>query len=822
MDRFIYECGNLRIDPANRRLTRADGEVALEPKAFALLLVLLERADELVTRDELLDAVWGHRYIAPATLNRIVTLLRRALDDNAEHPRAIQTVHGAGYRFIGAVRRSAARVTEPRAHFGPTALARLPAKLEPLVGRERELDQVCATLAQHRAVTLVGPGGTGKTQCALEAARLCAPRFPDGTWFFDLSPLDSAQDWLTDLASALNVPTASSTQLMQRVVTALAGRQALLVVDNCDRLAVEIGAFVFALVRGCPELKILSTSQRPLDFVGERLMWLAPLALPPPAAEAVTRNLDDIAAIPSVALLLARARAVQPATELTATNVADIVEICHRLDGMPLALELAAAHFAMLSPAALRARLRERLSLLASDSSGREPRHRNLHALVEWSFGLLSAPEQRLLCWLGVFLAGWTIDATEDIGAALGIDGDAALALHSGLILKSLVTVDPTLAPPRYRLLETVRESALQILRERGEEAPARTAHLRHLVRLADRSHAGFIDGHADEWLARLGHEHPNIDGALRWSRGAGADPTSAMRLAGSLMLYAKIVGSIRQMNLWSEFALDGVAPEETTTYLRALLCSGVNRLFAVDRLLEPRLNEAAALAARLGDVWAQGCANAFLAQWFANRGQLDEAQQHALVAARLAEAQDDPWLRSLVAHAQGWIALQMGESERAIAVLEPLRGASFDVHQHQMIAMYVALAHYKLGHVQVAAASWRDCLAIAVRMGNLRGIAGNLEGAAYIAMRVDMPQSSARWLGKAADIRERTTLPLFSFWIEHHDDAVRLARAGLGDALFESLYAQGAGVREEAAADEVRRMLERVAAGQDPRAAAA
>jgi predicted ATPase/DNA-binding winged helix-turn-helix (wHTH) protein len=822
VDRFIYECGELRIDPANRRLTRAGGDVALEPKAFSLLLVLLDRADELVTRDELLDAVWGHRYIAPATLNRVVTLLRRVLDDDADRPHAIQTVHGAGYRFIGEVRRTASHAGGARARFGPSALARLPAKLEALVGRERELEQLSGMLAQHRAVTIVGPGGTGKTQCALEVARLCEARFPDGTWFFDLSPLDRAQDWLTDLAGALNVPTAGAAPLMPRIAAALAGRQALLVVDNCDRLAVEIGALVFALIRGCSELKILSTSQRPLDFVGERLMWLVPLALPPPAAEAATRPLADIAAVPAVALLLARARAVQPATELTAANVADIVEICHRLDGMPLALELAAAHFATLSPAALRARLRDRLSLLASDSAGREPRHRNLHALVEWSFGLLYAPEQRLLCWLGVFLGGWTIDALEDLGGALSIAGDAMLALHAGLIMKSLVTVDPTLTPPRYRLLETVRESALQVVRDRGEEGAARTAHLRHFTRLAERSHAGFLEGRVDEWLARLGHEHPNIDGALRWARGGGADTPAALRLAGSLMLYAKIVGSIRQMNLWTEFALDGVAPEETTIYLRALLCGGVNRLFAVDRQLEPFLTEAAALAARLGDVWAQGCANAFLAQWYANQGQLDDARERASMAARLAEVQDDAWLRSLVAHAQGWIALRMGDPELAIGVLELSRNASFDSHQHQMINMYVALAHYRLGHLQAAAAGWREGLAIAVRMNNLRGIAGNFEGAGYLAMRLGLPQSGARWLGKAADIRERTTLPLFSFWADHHDEAVRLGHEQLGVEAFESSYKAGAIVREEVFVDEVRSLLEQVAEGQDPRAAAA
>ena len=391
MSKVVYRCEDLQVDPPNRRLTRGGREIALEPKPFAVLLVLLGRADELVTRDELLDAVWGHRYVTPATLNRAMGLLRRAFDDDADKPRFILTVHGAGYRFIGAVERIAVAHGEARAHLGPPPIAQLPARLDPLIGRERELEQLCAMLAAHRAVTIIGPGGMGKTQCALEAGRLCAGQFPDGVWFFDLSPLERAQDWLTALAAALSVPTAGA-QVLPRIAAAMAGRQALLVLDNCDRLAVELGSLVFVLLRACPELKVLTTSQQRLDFVGEYLMWLPPLQMPPPADEARRMALGAIAATPAVALLLARAGAVQPAFALGHNNVADIVEICRRLDGMPLALELAAAQFATLSPADVRERLQQRFSLLASGSAGREPRHRRC---ARWSAGVMACSPRR-------------------------------------------------------------------------------------------------------------------------------------------------------------------------------------------------------------------------------------------------------------------------------------------------------------------------------------------------------------------------------------------------------------------------------------------
>ena len=815
MDKVVYECGGMRIDPANRRLSRGDTHVAVEPKAFAVLAILLERADDLVTRDELLDLVWGHRYVTPATLSRVMAQLRRAFDDDAEHPRTIQTVHGAGYRFIGALRRIAIARGEPRAKFGPPPVAQLPAKLDALVGRERELADLAANLAEHRAITIIGPGGMGKTQTALEAARQCAERFADGVWFFDLSPLERADEWLATLAASLSVPVAGAAQVLPRITRALWDRQALLVIDNCDRLATEVGAIVFALLRNCPEIRVLSTSQRRLDFVGERLMWLPPLSVPPPARDASRLPLAEVAAAPAVALLVARAAAVQPAFALNATNVGDVVEICRRLDGMPLALELAAAQFAMLSPASIRERLDQRLDLLASDSAGREQRHQTLHALVEWSYGMLSAREQRLLCWLGVFLQGWTIDAAEEIGKALGIDEAQLLELHSGLILKSLVVVDPTLSPPRYRLLESVREFALQLLRARGEEADATAAHLRHFVQLAERSHHEILASRVDEWVERLRHEHANIDGALGWARTEGADSDSALRLAGALMLYARCHGQFWLMTDWIERALDGVTPRPSPTYVRALLCSGHVRLYRQDAACESQLSETLALATHLGDRWAQAAASASLAMWNANLGRFDPARRYARVASDLSEGDD--WLRSLAGLAQGWIAVFAGDCRGAIDVLEPVRGVSFDLHQHSMVDIYLALSYFALGNGKRAAELGLNVFALALRMRHIRSLAGVLEVTAYLAARSASPDVCVRLLGKAADLRERSRTPLFSCWLAHHHDTARLLRETLGEAAYARLHAAAALTRDELVAQEASALLRRLTADQAP-----
>lgn len=808
VDKVVYECGDLRIDLANRRLTRGDSEVALEPKALATLVVLLDRPDELVTRDELLDAVWGHHFISPAALNRVMGLLRRVFDDDADRPRWIRTVHGSGYRFIGEVKRVSAQREAARINGGPHPGARLPAKLEGLVGRRDELERLCGMLATHRAVTIVGAGGMGKTQCGLEAARLCSGRFPDGVWFFDLSPLDEPQEWLTMLAGALSVPGTPSSDQVTRIASVLADRQTLFVLDNCDRLTARLGAMVLALLSACPGLSVLSTSRQRLDFMGEHLMWLQPLALPPPAGDALRAPLEEIAAIAAVELLLLRATEVQPSLVLTRCNVEDIVGICRRLDGMPLALELAAAQFAMLSAEAIHARLQQHFGLLPSTSAGREPRHQTLQALVDWTFSLLTTQEQRLLCWLGVFLQGWTASAAEHFGSVLGIDADRLLELHSGLILKSFLIVDPTLSPPRYRMLETVREFALHALRERREEAHARLAHLEYVVHIAERSHDEMRDGRADECGEHVRHEHANMESALNWALSTGADPHRALRLSGSLMLYAKAHNGVGLVAIWVERALAQAAPEATAVYLRALLCSGLLKMYIQDPAAAARLTESYALAQRIDDRWAQSCAAAALGMWKAHSGRLEEAVRDTDVAAALAEVASDDWLHSMVAVAKGWIALGSGRPEDAIAILRPFRRVSFDPQQHMMVDMYLAMSHFGRGNLKEAARSWSDVMETPIRTPNVRSQAGVMEGCAYLAVSSMRADLGARLLGKAADIRERSRTPLFSFWNMPHQRAVDRAIKQLGRPEFERLQLLGAGARDQVVVDEARALL--------------
>lgn len=220
MDQVIYRCGECELDTANRTFRRGGTHHALEPRVFAVLVQLISRPGELLTRDQLLDSVWGHRYVTPSTLNRVIALARRALADDAEAPAFILTVHGAGYRYVGPVERTVA-VPEPRARFGPPPSVRLPARLHTLIGREAELSQIDAMLASGRALTILGTGGMGKTQCALAFAHSRCDRYPDGVWFFDLAPMRRADEWLQALALALVIAPSNERHLVGKIAEGL-------------------------------------------------------------------------------------------------------------------------------------------------------------------------------------------------------------------------------------------------------------------------------------------------------------------------------------------------------------------------------------------------------------------------------------------------------------------------------------------------------------------------------------------------------------------------------------------------------------------------
>jgi predicted ATPase/DNA-binding winged helix-turn-helix (wHTH) protein len=808
----LYRCGNCQLDTANRRFSRDGKDVVLEPKVFAVLEQLVSRPGQLLRREQLLDAVWGHRYVTPSTLNRVIALARRALLDDAGEPNFIQTVHGSGYRYVGPLEQDQAPAETSLARFGPPPTAHMPARIQSLLGREHELAQLEALLANGRSLTIVGTGGMGKTQCALAFAHAQADNYPDGVWFFDLAPLESADEWLQALAFALSIAPADRPTLLPKISQTLGDRRALLVLDNCDRLSAQLGSLVFELLRATRQVKILATSRHPLNFIGERLLRMPPLRLPEIRNPGSETELNEVATAPAVSLLLARVRDAQPEFALHATNAPAVVDICERLDGMPLALELAAARFMMLSPEQVLERLDQRFRFLISDSAGRDQRHRNLIALMDWSYRLLSPQEQRYLAWLGVFVQGWTVEAAMDLASAFGTSPEDAVDLLTGLANKSLIAVDQSISPPRYRLLESVREFALEQLAASGDERRARDAHLAYIERMAAAAHADMVGGRMQERVLLLTREQGNLISACDHAV-AGADPTAALRITGALTLFFKAHGNNPLGKRLVDQALAANPPLRTRERGQTLLCRGLIGLFGQKSTPDEVLLEAAGIAREVNDEWTAAYASGHYALWLVHAGRRSETTEHLAVVERSAEQLNDDILRGVAGLIRGWVYLDDGATQSAIAVLQSVRELGGDFHQHHFIDMYLGLSQFQIGNYAAAAAYWNEALRYAAGLGHRRGIAGCIEGCGYIAERMSRAEIACRLLSAAEQVRKRSGSPLFSFWVPHNEAANRVLRRTLGPSDYEAACNAGAQWREEDATNQASAMLQEFAA---------
>jgi predicted ATPase/DNA-binding winged helix-turn-helix (wHTH) protein len=808
LDQVIFRCGDCQLDSANRRFIRGGVEYPLEPKVFAVLVQLLSRPGELLTREQLLDAVWGHRYVTPSTLNRVIALARRALAEEGDGQKFIQTVHGAGYRYVGPVETAADGPSEPRARFGPPPSARLPARLQTLIGREHELAQIDALLTGGRSLTILGTGGMGKTQCALAFAHARADRYPDGVWFFDLVPIRRADEWLRALALSLSIAAAAEGEQLHKIAEAMAGRRALLLLDNCDRLSGELGKLIVELLRATDQLQVLATSQQQLNFVGERVLRMPSLRLPTMRCPTDESELLEVGTAPAVSLLVARIRDGQADFRLTAANAPAIADICERLDGMPLALELAAARFALLSPDQVLARLDQRFRFLTSDVAGRDYRHRNLIALLEWSFGLLSAAEQRFLAWLGVFVQGWTVEAVIDLAIPFGSTPETIVDLLTGLAAKSLVVVDQSISPPRYRLLESVREFALEQLRLLGEETRARDAHLAHVLHIAETAHKDMRGGRMRERIALLAYEHGNLAAACEFALGATRDGRTALRILGLLTQYFKAHGVWTFCKPLCERALAVASAARTPERGLALMCFGVNSAMAEKINADAALLEAASISREVGDEWSTAYSCGHYALWLAHDGRPREAPPHIATTERAAALLADGMLAGLAGMGRGWVQLADGDVEGSLYTLRQVRDLGGDYHQHHFVDMYIGLCLYRRGDLASAAGQWLEAMRNGISVGHVRGVAGSIEGCAYIAARTGKSDPACRLLAAAAEIRKRTAMPLFSFWYRHNDEAHAALRSSLGAERYAATITAGTRTRQEDIVNEAAELL--------------
>ncbi|WP_304450826.1 BTAD domain-containing putative transcriptional regulator [Nocardiopsis sp. YSL2] len=573
------------------------------------------------------------------------------------------------------------RAEEPRAD--PPQL-HLPSTLTSFVPREAEVDTAVDLLAQGRLVTLTGPGGAGKTRLAIETAATLAARAPAllsrGGWFVGLAPVTSGADVLDAIALALDLrehavmrARASTTPSSptERIAAFLGDRPALIVVDNCEHLVREVARAVEPLLARCPGLRVLATSREPLGVPGERLLTVPSLALPPADADVA-----QAVASPAVVLFTERAQAVSPGFAVTPGNVAHVVRITRELDGMPLALELAAARMRTMAPAQLSARLSDRFRLLTGGSRSVLPRHRTLRAVVDWSWELLDDAERRLLRRLSIFSGGATLDAVErvcaDTGAEGTVHGQDTWTVLFALVDKSLVIADTATrddAPPRYRQLETVRAYALEHLARSGEEERVRDDHARYVRDLWRESDPLLRGPRQTETLARLSVEADNFGPAMRWAV-ERRDGDLALDLVEYGQWYWMLDGSWRQLSRWSRPVLALLGERAPEGRAVAYACARFN-LAADTGLSQDGVAVHVRQALRtLEEAGERAEHHPMLVYGLVYQAVFDEGTGEAVERLERAVDQPDPWMGATVRLLLSLVDSLHGRVDRAVALI--------------------------------------------------------------------------------------------------------------------------------------------------------
>ena len=524
---MIFAFAGCEIDVERRELHRGGQAAHVEPQVFDVLLHLIKHRDRVVGKDELFQAVWAGRVMSEATLTSRISAVRRAIGDTGARQKWVRTIARRGFRFCGEVEeRDPARLSA--AMSVPTELARssdqaatnLPSQPTSFLGRDQDLAAVTALLTVARMVTLTGVGGVGKTRLAIHVASAAAPNYPDAVRFVEFAAVSDPDATGHALAGVLGVAQQSGKTIGQSVVTALRGRRQLLVLDNCEHLIDAIAALARDILVSCPHVTLIATSREALMIAGEQVWLVPPLGF------------DGIAS-PAVQLFAERARAVVPDFVIGAEGDA-VSEICGRLDGIPLAIELAAARTRAMSPSQIRDRLDERFRLLTGGSRRAVERHQTLRHAVQWSYDLLSPAERVVLAHASVFAGGFTLEAAERLCVGPEVPAADVLDLLDSLVRKSLVTVERSGNPVRYGLLETIRQFGEEQLAAAGESEPTR---LRHAQFFAEDSEARFKMWLSPQQLAAyesLDREMGNLRAAFRWAIDRG-DVDIAARIASNI-----------------------------------------------------------------------------------------------------------------------------------------------------------------------------------------------------------------------------------------------------------------------------------------------
>jgi predicted ATPase/DNA-binding CsgD family transcriptional regulator len=668
----------------------------------------------------------------------------------------------------------------------------LPVELSSFVGRGQELSEIRRLLPTTRAVTLTGPGGIGKSRLALHAAHTLGRHFQDGVWLVELAGLDTPSIVPDAVAQAMGVPEQPDHTVEETLLAHLQGRDLLLVLDNCEHLAEACQVLVGRIVSGCERARVLCTSRQRLGITGEAVVPVSGLEIPPTVAQLPAASLAEVAAL---RLLVDRAQAVAPEFVLTEENREGAIEICRRLDGLPLAIELAAARLGSLGVDDLAERLEDRFRLLASDQSAGSERHRALRATVEWSHELLAEEERILWRRLSVFAGTFGLEAAEAVCSGEGLERERVIDALGSLVDKSILTMSQG-RRARYALLETMRLYGGERLRQAGEADPFQRRLAEWCAELVSSGeHPWWGSSRQADVLETLDLEWANVEAALEFCAESPPDAELGLRMAADLWLYWNVRGRYRSgcRHLQTLLAL---VPEPSATRAMALWAFGYLAQAAGDHAAAlAGFEEARRVAERAGADRELAYALHGLALAQLRLGESALAAELAAQSRERAMRVDDPMARALCLYFLATAVAadeRLGEARQLAQEGLDASGQAGEELGRGILSALVGILDWLLGAGNEAEARLKEAVRIQHRIGHRWGMATSLEGLAWIAASSQRLERAALLLGASAALWEELGNPILPYWRVHHDSCEAAARTGLGEARYRASWEEG------------------------------
>ncbi|MDR8408438.1 LuxR C-terminal-related transcriptional regulator [Nonomuraea sp. 3-1Str] len=691
---------------------------------------------------------------------------------------------------------------------------RLPAEVTSFVGRRHEVAEVKRLLSTSRTVTLTGVGGVGKTRLALRVGLDVARDFRGGVWFVELGSLENPDLLAQVVVEALEIRRQSADPPLRILADHLRDKHALIILDNCEHLVRACAVLAEELLRAAPRLHILATSREAMGFAGERIMPVPTLSVPD--TDGSELSIESLARSDAVRLFTERAMAVLPSFALTEDNRDVVLQICHRLDGLPLGIELAAVRLRALSVRQLLDRLDDRFRLLTAGSPAEAPRHQTLRALIDWSYALCSEKERLLWARASVFAGGLDLEGAEAVCSGAGIDREEVLDLVCGLVAKSILIREENGSRVRYRLLEIIRQYGLERLAAQGEDAELQRRHRAYYRELAAQARAELFGPSQVSWFTRLRHEHANLHAALQGCLDNAEEAGACLEMAADL-LYHWITGYyLGEGRRWLDRALAaGAGSPETRA--RALWAGSWLAIIQADvPAAAALLKESQTLGERLeleGVLAYVSLYSGMVAMYEGDTDTAIELYEQALARHR---ATGDPVGTTLALIRLSLAHSFRGDSARAIAMGDECLALA-DAHGEGWHKAYMMMALgvdvWRQGDPRRAFELETQSLTFNRAVGDPLGAGMNLEVLAWIAATEQHHERAARLLGALRAVWEAIGAPLsgYGHLARYHDDCERLAREALGRSAFEAAFEEGARLSYDDALDYALQRDERV-----------